>query len=120
VADHDGHLDAEPGQGLDQEVGLMLSRPHAALGPVAVAVARSVEGEDRVVAGHPIQDAAHDPVLVGHDVAVDEHHRWPIAFAEVMQPHAIDVNELAGRWVLLLGPACPVGVVNGHSPECRC
>ena len=47
MADHDGHFDAEPVQGLVQQVGLMGGRPHRASGSVAVTVARPVEGDDR-------------------------------------------------------------------------
>src|SRR4051794_30069196 len=73
----------------------MLGRPHASLRSIIEAILRSAEGENRMVVGHPVEDAAHDLILIGHDVAADEYNRRPVSLPHIMKPHAIDSDEPA-------------------------
>jgi hypothetical protein len=126
VADRHRHFDTKPGQGLDQEIGLLARCPQAALRPLAVAEPWPVKGTDDVVAGSPVHDAAQDPVFGGHDVAVDENDRRTVALPEVVEQHAVHLNEVPNRRVIVLSLSCLVGVVDGrrrqggsrHSENC--
>jgi hypothetical protein len=72
-----------------------------------------------MVSGNPVKDAADHPVLGGHDVAVDQHHRRTLAGLKIVKPDAIDGNEPAARGMVTLDLAGPVGVVESGGRKGR-
>ena len=84
-----------------------------------VAGVAPVERDDAMVPGDPVEHATPDIVLGSDDIAVQEHDRRSIALLDVVQPDAIDGDELAGGRVVMFDLAGPIGVVNSRSRQCR-
>src|SRR5215204_4059753 len=89
------------------EVGLSFRRPNRAAGTIAVAVSRSVKGDDTVVPGGHVNKAARLEILDHAAIAVQQDQWFAFASLNVMDANPADLKEMAGRRILALGLAPP-------------
>ena len=114
---HEGARHADPMQCLAEEFGLRGGRPDRAAGPLGIAVTWTVEGDDAVVFGCRLREAARHEVLEHAAVAVQEHQGGPLTDFSVVDLHAIDVDEAAGWRVVALGLPCPRANQDGRQAQ---
>jgi hypothetical protein len=69
--------------------------------------------------GREVEKATVSEILGGDDVAVQQDHGRPFTLFEVMEPDAVNVDELTLGWVPSLHPAGLVDVENGRRRQCR-
>ena len=69
------------------------------------------------IVGEAIDEAAHGEILDHRSVAVNEHHGLTLAALDVVQAHAIHVEEAPDRRVLALGVPYFLDVPEGSGPE---
>src|SRR5689334_3548350 len=76
-------------------------RPDARAGPRAVSKAWPVKAQDTALAGKQVDKPADREVLYHRSVAVEQDHARCIGMAtvDVVEPHAIAVDEPTDRWV---------------------
>src|SRR5687767_8263298 len=85
--------------------------------PAAVAVARAVDHDDAEALREPIDETAHGEILDHRSIAVNEHQGLTLAALNVVQAHAIYVEEAPDRRVLSLRVPYFLDVPEGSGPE---
>ena len=88
-----------------QQRGLRLRGPDPAPRTLAEAEAGPVEGDDPVIFGEEVEDAAQHEIPCHCPVAVQQHDHRSRAALYVMQPDPVDRDEFAFRRVAAFGPS---------------
>ena len=95
MADDNGLLHLEPEERLVQQRSLRLRRPDPAARPLAEAEAWPVEGDDPVIFGEEVDDAAQHEIPSHCPVPVQQHDDRPSTAFDVMQANPVDRGEFA-------------------------
>ena len=119
VAENDRRRGVELDQRAVDQVGLRLRRPDRAAGPLAVAIARPVEDDHPVGLGRLRDEPARLEVLDHAAVAVQQDQRLALPALDVVQPHPVDLEELAFRGIAALRAPCLLPVDQGRDGEGR-
>src|SRR5215212_487296 len=102
------------------EVGLSFRRPNRAAGTIAVAVSRSVKGDDTVVLGGHVDKAARLEILDHAAIAVQQDQWFAFASLNVMDANPADLEEMAGRRILALGLVREATIYKGSDGQRPC
>lgn len=85
------------------EFGLGIWRPYDVARPVAVAEAGPIEDDNPVVLGSKTDQTAGFEVLNHAAVAVQKNQRVTRASLNVVKPNTVDIQEAAGRRIVMFG-----------------
>ena len=103
MPEDDRAVHVEPLQRLAHQLRLRHRAEAQAPRPLAVAVARAIERDHAVALARFAHQAAQHEILDHAAQAVQQHQRRAVAFVEVVQAHAVDVDEAPQRAVRALG-----------------
>ncbi|SAL88674.1 hypothetical protein AWB74_08676 [Caballeronia arvi] len=76
--------------------------PKAVAGPLAVPESGTVESDDAVPLRKTTEKPAREEILRRDQISVQKHYDRPLALIEVVQTHAIRLDELTERWTVAL------------------
>jgi hypothetical protein len=93
-------------------IGLRLRRPDHRARPLAVAEARPIERDDAVLLRGHIEEAARCEILHHAAIAVQQHERLALSALDIVQTHAVDFDEAAGRRIVAFGLIGSMAIVN--------
>ena len=83
-----------------KKVCLGFRSPDRAPRPIAVAEARPVKNDDPISSGRPLDQTATGKILDHARIAVQQDQRFTLAFLDVVEAHAFNLNEFSsGRIV---------------------
>ena len=116
--DHRGAR-AEFAESLVDQVGLRLGRPNPVARARGVAVAGPVEGDHPVLGGGHVEQAARLEVLDHAAVAVQQHEGFAAPAFDVVQAHAVDLDEPTAGGIVPLGLGRKFPVDQGRHGEGR-
>jgi hypothetical protein len=91
----------------------------AEVGTVAVAISRTVEHDHPVGLGKPVDDTAEFEIPDHAAIAVNQHDDRSGAAVDVMQPHAVDIDEFALRRIVAFSLAGAQLGIEGRSRQHR-
>jgi hypothetical protein len=93
MTDDNRPIDAEARERALEELGLRCRCPPSLPRPGAVAEARAIEGDRAMRPRDPIEDAGGNEIGDVGAVSVEENHRRAVPAFNVVQSHAINVDD---------------------------
>src|SRR6476659_3486275 len=103
MPEHDRLFDVELFERAQQQARLRLRVPETSRRALAEAEARAIESDHAMLFGCALEQAAQQKINRRDAVAVQKHHRTPLATRDIMQAHAIDFDELANGRIFVFG-----------------
>jgi hypothetical protein len=104
VPKHHGSLNAKLTECLLEQLSLRERRPDPAARSRAVAEAGSVKHDDPVASVQAVHETADREILDEGAIAVDQHHGVAVSLLDVVEAHAVYVDETSnGRGLTFCG-----------------